>query len=303
MLTQATQSYLAVRRTAGFTLVDTEFILRSFCRHAEAQGETHVVAQSVVAWAARASSPPQRDRRLRTLILFARYARAEDPRHEVPPADVFGRPRRRRPVPFIFSPTDIGRLVEQASRLGPPRSLRPRTYQTLFALLAATGLRISEALKLRLGDLTPDGLIIREAKFRKSRLVPLHDTVTAGLGRYLKHRLRVGTEDDYLFVSSAGRRLTYSPVFRTFRSLVDALGLAPQRSRKPRLHDLRHTFAVRALESCGTHRRHVGQHMLALSTYLGHVGVKHTYWYLQATPLLMTDIAQATERFVKGHTP
>jgi integrase len=172
-----------------------------------------------------------------------------------------------------------------------------------LALLAGTGLRVSEAIQLRYPDLTADGLHVRESKFHKSRLVPLHDTAQAGIERYLTRRRRVAGGDDHLFVSHRGRPLSYSAVSCAFGTLRQTLGLdARPGGRRPTLHALRHTFAVRALEACPDGRDRIAQHTLALSTYLGHSKVAATYWYLEATPHLMRDIAEACERLVIGET-
>jgi integrase len=171
----------------------------------------------------------------------------------------------------------------------------------LLSLLTSTGLRPGEALALRLDDITSEGLLIRETKFRKSRLVPLHDTAVAGLQRYLDQRRRFPTSDDHVFVSPWGRALKYRYVVKKFRQVVQQAGLEPRPGQpRPQLHSFRHTFAVRALQACPDGRDRIGQHMLALSTYLGHARVTDTYWYLQAVPELMADIAQASENFVKG---
>src|SRR3989449_7408361 len=177
MLRQAVDTYLAIRRAADFNLDAAERYLRNFAQFATAQGDPHVVAQTAIAWAEQAASEPQRHNRLSVVIRFARFSHAEDPRHEVPPARLFCGQRRQR-APYLFHEEDIQALLAQATRLGSPDSLRPHTYSTLLALLAVTGLRISEALALRFKDITSDGLVIRETKFRKSRLVPLHETAT-----------------------------------------------------------------------------------------------------------------------------
>jgi integrase/recombinase XerD len=200
MLPHALEAYLALRRTAGFDLGVPAILLRSYVRFAEQRGEEHVKAHTAIDWAAMAPSPGQRAHRLQTVVRFARHVRAEDPRHELPPSGTFGAHRQRR-VPYIYTPIDIARLLQAASQLGPAGSLRPHMYRTLFALLAATGLRISEALRLRLDDITPDSLIIRHSKFQKSRLVPLHDTVVTGLACYLVRRQRADARDDYVFIS------------------------------------------------------------------------------------------------------
>jgi integrase len=168
MLINDVESYLAIKRAAGFDLKIPEFLLRSFARFACRRNEKHVVARTAIEWASMAPSSGQRDRRLKCIIRFARHIRVEDVRHEIPPDGVFGHPNRQRRVPFIFSPAEVSQLVAKASGLGPAGSLRPHTYSTLFALLAATGLRISEALRLRLNDITPDGLVIRTTSFARA---------------------------------------------------------------------------------------------------------------------------------------
>jgi integrase len=170
----------------------------------------------------------------------------------------------------------------------------------MFGLLAATGLRVSEALRLKLGDVTDDGLVIRETKFRKSRLVPLHPTVRDALTTYLAERTRFQTLDDSVFISLRGWKLAYGTVVGTFLAIVRDLGLRGHRGRGPRIHDLRHTFAVRSLERCAMERATVARHVLALSTYLGHAHIADTYWYLQATPELLGGIADATEAHLAG---
>ena len=167
----------------------------------------------------------------------------------------------------------------------------------MIALLSVTGLRISEALKLTVADVTRDGLLIRETKFRKTRLVPLHDTAVAGLKRYLARR-RPRSEADPVFVDARGLPLRYIAVKETFDRLVGRTGIVPAAKRRPRLHDLRHTFAVRALQGSPADRSRSGAHMVALATYMGHVNIYATYWYLEATADLMRDVAAAGEEFI-----
>jgi integrase/recombinase XerD len=302
MLAQAVKSYLAVRRACGFELKSEGNLLRTFAAFSDARGKDYVCAQTAIEWAGLARALPQRARRLGDVIRFARYVRAEDPRHELPPA-VFGSEKGPRPVPYIFSEGDIERLVQAASQSG-YRSLRRQTYSTLFALLACTGLRVSEAIRLRFEDITPDGLVIRCSKFRKSRLVPLHETAQAGLESYLERRRRYAPFDDHVFVSLRRKPLRIEDVEAAFQTAVTKIGLAsgPERPR-PTPHSLRHTFAVRALETCPDGRDRITKHMLALTTYLGHGNVANTYWYLQATPELMRNIAERCEGFVTGGQP
>ncbi len=275
------ETYLALRRATGFAMSNAEYLLKSFAAFAVERGDAYVQTQTAIDWAALGPSVTQRDARLKSVCRFARHIRVEDVQHELPPANHFGARKRRRP-PHIYSGAEICRLIEAAGPLRPQGGLRSLTYATLIALLAATGLRISEALKLTFADITSDGLLIRETKFHKTRLVPLHDTVVAGLQRYLKRR-GPSSGDDPVFADRHGRPLRYIAVKETFDRLVCKAGIRPTSARRPRLHDLRHTFAVRALQGSPTGRNRCGAHMVALATYMGHVNIYTTYWYLEAT--------------------
>lgn len=300
MLMRAVDSYFEVRRAAGFELRVTEYLLRDFARFAAERGETHVRGATAVAWAARAPSVRQRDRRLKEAIRFARHVHAEDGTHEIPPDDVFAAPLVRR-LPHIYTPDEVRQILEEASRLGPVGSLRPHTYQTLFGLLASCGLRISEALALRLDDVTVDGLVIRKTKFKKSRLVPMHETTERAVEDYLHRRRSVAGATDHVFVTLKGRPLRYPTLVSVFLALIRKLGLrgGPGESG-PRIHDFRHAFSVRVLEDC--QRDEVASHMLALCTYLGHAYLADTYWYLQVTPQLTSGIADACQAYLHGGT-
>jgi integrase/recombinase XerD len=296
MMMPLVDEYLALRRSAGFRLRAHEFYLRNFARFAMERGEAFVRAQSALDWAALVPSPSQRGSRLDVVRLFARHAKLEDPRHEVPPVGLFS--SRRPPYrPFIFTNDQIQKVLHYAAALPPTGSLRPWTYCTLFSLLAVTGMRISEALALLLEDLTPDGLVIRKTKFRKSRILPLHPSAQAGLESYLQRRRCVGATDDHLFISLRGQSLRYSTVVQTFLQAVRALGLHPgPGQRGPRLHDLRHSWAVAALQASPYGYDQVTQHVLAVSTYLGHAKLVSTYVYLHTTPQLLADIAARCEQ-------
>jgi integrase len=188
-----------------------------------------------------------------------------------------------------------------ALELPPKGSISPHTYHHLFGLLAATGLRISEALALKREHLTDDGLIVRSGKFGKSRLLPIHPTTRQALNRYLAVRARLNAAGDDLFAVTTGRAPLKSTVYQVFRRLAHQLGIRDLgRTPGPRVHDLRHTFAVRSLEACAHDRCAVTTHMLALSTYLGHSEVAHTYWYLEATPVLLRGVAEASEQLFHG---
>jgi integrase len=290
------EAYLTLRRATGFAMSNAEYLLKSFAAFAAGRGQTHVQTQTAIDWATLGPSVAQRDARLKAVCRFVRHVRVDDSRHELPPANHFGARKRRRP-PHIYSAQEIDHLIEVALRLRPKGGLRPLTYATLLALLSATGLRISEALKLTVADVTGDGLLIRETKFRKTRLVPLHDTAAAGLQRYLARR-QPRSDDDPIFIGKCGGPLRYIAVKETFDRLVSKAGIVMATRRRPRLHDLRHTFAVRALQGSPAGRSRSGAHMAALSTYMGHVNIYATYWYLEATADLMRDVAAAGEGFI-----
>jgi len=211
---QAVENYLALRRALGFELKSADYLLHSLARWTVKRKETHIRATTAIEWATQSPSVAQRDARLKTVCRLARYLRVEDNRHQLPPSRYFGYRKTRR-VPYIYSGVEIRRLMGAARQLGPPHSLQPETYATLMGLLAATGLRISEALALQFSDVTPQGLLIRKAKFQKTRLVPLHDTAATALERYLTHR-RKWTRGESVFIADDGRPLRYLEVYATF---------------------------------------------------------------------------------------
>ena len=302
MLARAVRSYLQVRRAAGYALKDVELNLRSFAADSDSKGHRYVTAQAAIVWARQSPSAHQRARRLAHVRRFTIYLHAEDARHEIPP-DVFGKERGPRPTPYILSDEQIGRIIQLAAQSG-YRTLRRQTYSTFFALLACTGLRVSEGINLRYDDLTPDGLIIRATKFRKNRLVPLHETAGAGLERYLKLRRPYAPFDDHVFISLRRKPLLIHDVETAFQTVIEKMNLPRGRGkRRPTPHSLRHAFAVRALQHCPDGRDRITQHMLMLSTYLGHCKAELTYWYLEAVPDLMRSIAERCESYVTGGRP
>jgi integrase len=304
MLSDDLARYVALHEALGFKFRTQRVLLRLFVLYAERHGDEVIKSDRVISWATEAPSPEQRRNRLLTVRRFAVAMHAENSHNDVPAADALGRGLFRRTLPYIYSGDEIVQLMEAAASLQPSDTIRPLTYTTLFGLLAATGMRISEALALRLGDVTEDGLIINQTKFKKSRLVPLHDTTRAAIDRYLSVRVAILTDVDSLLISETGRPLCYDTVSANFRRLSRKIRLRGEPGQPgPRIHDLRHTFAVRSLERCPCNNEAVSRHILALSTYLGHAHVADTYWYLQATPGLMVQIADASETFGQGGQP
>ena len=301
-LTAQVEEYRATRQKLGFALrVEGEELLR-FARYAESIGHNGpLTIELAVRWATTAASkyPRYRARRLDAVRRFAKYRQLFDPKTEVPPGGLLGPSCRSRPSPHIYSGQEIEELLRAASRLGPAGGLRPRTYVTLFGLLACTGLRISEALRLTCTDvdLNAGVLTVAESKFHRSRLVPLHPSTTRALRAYADKRAshRWSGDSNAFFLTERGTSLKYRRVLMNFWALRQQLGWTETRGLKPRIHDLRHTFAVRRLLGWYEEGVEVGQRIVALSTYLGHVKVKDTYWYLTATPELLAATARRCE--------
>jgi integrase len=301
MLRDDLARHVALHYALGFRFRTQRILLRSFVAFAEAQGDRFITSARVLAWAIEAPSPEQRRNRLLNVRRFAIAMHAEDTRHEVPAANALGRGLFRRRLPYIYTANEIECLMAAAASLPPAGTMRPLTYATLFGLLAATGMRISEALALRLADVTEDGLIIDKTKFKKSRMIPLHPTTRKALDEYLSNRLRLTALSDALFIVNTGSPPAYETTASIFRHLSREVGLRGGPGQPgPRIHDLRHSFAVRSLERCPCDRDAVSRHIVALSTYLGHAHVTDTYWYLQATPTLMVQIAEAGEALQQG---
>jgi integrase len=301
MLSDAVNRHIELYQSMGFKYKVQAYMLHSFAAFAENRSEQFIHTDTVLEWATSAPSIRQRYDRLLTVRRLARTLNAEDERHQVPPADVFGHAPRRRRTCHIYTQDEIDHLLRAAAQLTFRRSIQPATFTAFLSLITATGLRVSEALKLQLSDITDDGLVIRATKFQKSRLVPLHETVNLGLQHYLTARSRIKTFTSAVFVSKRGRAIPYSTVNQTFLHLARSAGLRPGPGLGGcRIQDLRHTFAVRSLEQCAGDRKAVARHMAALSTYLGHAHVSNTYWYLQATPKLLCDIAKAAEALHRG---
>jgi integrase/recombinase XerD len=299
VLSRDLDRYFALRRAVGFKLDRAERWLRRFARFAAKRRERHVRIDTALEWA-QSIKPSERKRRLEELAMFARYARAEDARHEVPDPTFVAIPTKTPRLPFIIDSADIRAIVGAASHLAPTGGMRAYTYATMFGLLAATGMRIGEALRLRFTDYANGGLTIRNTKFRKDRWIPLHPSTCAALDAYLALRGRGTAETDHIFISERRKAFcnTNAPL-KVFTRICRTLGVV-RIDGPARLHDLRHTFAVRALERCRGDRFVIREHMVSLMTYLGHACIASTYWYLHATPSLMSGIASTTERHFRG---
>ena len=301
----AVQRYLVERRSLGFDLAIAGGQLLRFARFADSRGHSgpltlelqldwsqeHVRRTSSITWA----------RRLEVVRPFAAYFRQFEPQTEVPDLHTFGRGHRRL-APHIYSEREIVELLDAAGRLN-GGILRPATYRTLLGLMAATGLRLSEALRLRDSDVDVRAglLTVRQTKFNKSRQLSLHATTVAALAAFR------GTREQWvprnpeltLFASGTGSELAKRSVHHVFDQLRRSLNwVARGDYPRPRIHDLRHTFAVRRVQRWhqdGTSLEHA---MLMLCTYLGHAKISDTYWYLSGVPELMSVVGERFERFV-----
>jgi integrase len=296
------KAYLLYRRGLGYQLKSEGQLLGQFAEFADQSGHRGPVTTELALRWARSTSGTERlywARRLEVVRCLARHLAPMEPGTEIPLRGLLG-PAHRRTTPHIYSDAEIAGLMTSARRLHPTDGLRPRTYETLIGLLAAAGLRISEALHLARGHVDWDRgwLCVRQTKFRKTRWVPLHPTATAALRAYaeLRDRTFPHCDPDRFFVNDRGLPLPYSTIRTVFRGLCNGLRIAGSR-RRPRLHDLRHTFACRRIELWSEAGMDVTHAITALSTYLGHAKVTDTYWYLTATPDLMARAAAQFERF------
>lgn len=279
----------------GHDLADAARLLPQFITYLHAVGAATVTIEHAVAWAQRDVDPGTTvgPRRMTAIRGFARFLAGQDPRTEIPPTGLLPYRQRWRP-PFIYTADDIAALLDQTHLSLRQPVLRAATYHTLLGLLAVTGLRVGEAIRLDRGDVdwTEGVLLIRESKFGKSRQVPVHASTLGALAVYAAKRdeLQPTTQPSF-FVSSRRTRLCYQVVCQTFRALVNAAGVGAKSTMTPRLHDLRHTFAVRTLVAWYRAGHDVEARLAWLSTYLGHRDPRSTYWYLSATPDLLAMAA------------
>ena len=289
-------TYLAERRALGFRLRSEGYLLLSFARYADRHASRgRLTKKLAIVWA---SLPKEADRhcwarRLEAVRRLARYLRVADPTTEIPPRHLFG-PAEQPYRPFIYSAQQIQQLLTAARHL--PGQLRPWTYQALIGLLACTGLRISEALGLKIPevDLQKGLLLVRDSKFHQTRWVPLHPTALAPLQAYSRKRQRRFPCAEHFFASERGTALAYSTVHAVFSRLRRAIA---HEGHSPRIHDLRHTHACRVLQHWQASRQGASGRILILSRYLGHHHVRDTYWYLHALPELMAEAGKRVERY------
>ncbi len=292
-LQKALDDYLAVRRALGYKLVDDERALEHFIAFLGQSGSPHITTELALHWATQSSrtSTAYQAHQLSRVRLFAEYLSGIDSETQIPPRDLLPTHYQRR-APTIYSEHQVGDLIAAAGHLHSATGLRGHTYATLFGLLAVTGLRIGEAIALDSDDvdLNEQVLLVRQSKFAKDRLVPIHKSTVQVLGDYLAMRGRCHPHPDTcaFFLAERGTRLTDCMVRQTFIQLSERIGLrAPGDHHGPRLHDLRHTFAVRTVQHWYQEGRDVDTQMPVLATFLGHVHISDTYWYLSAVPELM----------------
>ena len=295
----ALDSYLAVRRALGFKLARDEYELRRFVEYAQERQSPIVTTAMALDWATQSQNAASitQAKHLGAVRGFARYLHASDPRHEVPPVKLIPY-HRFRYQPYIYSDEDVTALLAAAQRIRHP--LKAATYTTVLGLLAVSGMRVGEALALDEDDVdfNDAALFIRNSKFHKSRVLPLHSTCREALRLYADKRneLMSRPRAPSFFVSLAGTRLVIQNVQATFWKLLHRAGLSERRPHRPRIHDLRHSFAVTTVRRWYEAGLEVETRLPSLSTYLGHVSPSATYWYLTATPDLMALAAKRLER-------
>jgi integrase/recombinase XerD len=300
-ITPQLDRYLSVRRSLGYDLRTEERRLRRFARFADQEGAPHIDTALFLRWDASlpAATTSTRSARLSAVRLFAQWLSSIDPAHEVPPRGLLP-DRSQRPRPHIYSEAEIASIIAAAKALPSIYGLRGLTYSTLFGLIAVTGLRISEALALDHDDLdVENGVVrVRRGKLGKERLLPLDSTVVAQLVGYSAERDRLlGSAPDAFFVTCKGTRLTDCSARYNFAHACQQIGLRAHQhycrhGRGPRIHDLRHTFAVRTMINWLRTGKDPAREMIRLTTYLGHTDPDNTFWYLEAVPELL-DLAMA----------
>jgi integrase/recombinase XerD len=295
MLHNAVDNYLKVRRFLGFKLEREGRLLLDFADFIEQQGDSLITTERALQWAMAPAGASQRSgaKRLTMVRGLAKYVHAQDPCTQIPSRDLLPLPARRRLTPYVYSDGEVQALME-ATRIF--CGLKSATYKTLIGLLAVTGMRVGEAIGLDRSDLDwRDGLLlVRNAKFGRLRELPLHPTTVEALRTYARQRDRTLSHPSSpsFLLSLQGTRLHYKNVHHGFLRLLRLAGMANRRPRRPRIHDLRHTFATKTLLSWQRDGLDIQQRLPWLSTYMGHIHPSDTYWYLTATPELLQHAAQ-----------
>lgn len=306
-VTAQVEEFIGLRRGLGYRSPSQERALRAFGRHLDQQGHAGPIGlESSLDWAMKTTSidPCNPARRLTMVRGFLRHLAAIDGATDVPDPGLLGSTGHRRP-PHIYSDAEIGDLLTAAAGLAPAGGLRPRCYVALFGLLACTGLRISEALALRCGDVDLDQtvLTVRAGKRGRTRLVPLHPSAMPPLAEYAgERRRRYGppSKDASFFRTDRSDQIDYNTAHHAFSVLRRQLGwTATGRTRAPRIHDLRHRMAVRRIQTWHAEGVDVDANIAVLATYLGHVEVRDLYWYLTSVPELMSIVAARFEAFAE----
>jgi len=301
-LERAVRDYLDLRRSLGFKLRWAPGALSSFVSFLKQKGADYITVPMAVQWAQQNqdSKPATVNRRLNYVRGFARYRSATDPRTQIPPWGLV-RFRPRRAAPYLYRDEEVERLLEAAKQMP---GLHGHTYYRLLGLLAVTGLRVNEALSLRVQDVDLERgvLTIVGAKFGKSRLVPIHSSTQEELAKYAHERDRAFRHNlTYFFVTRGGNRFQAGAVRRVFHRLSKQIGLRDLNATEgPRLHDFRHTFAVKTLVNWYRSGDRIEHSLHALSTYLGHGNVSNTYWYLSACPELLGLAVNRLEHHWEG---
>ena len=299
--------YLALRRALGYRLVRPEKLLGQFLEYVHDAGVEYVTVGAALDWArlpAGGQGSSWSAYRLSVVRGFATYLHGLDPAHEVPATDLLPQ-RPQRAVPYLYSPKEIAALIGATGSLR--TGLRQATFATLIGLLAVTGMRIGEAIALDRGDVDLTGglLLIRHGKFDKARELALHPSTVTALNEYQRRRNQTAPAAgaSAFFVSMAGTRLLYCNVHHTFHRMVGQAGLEPKSaSCRPRIHDLRHTFAVETMLQAYAAGEDGQKQLSLLSTWLGHVHPASTYWYLSASPELMALAGQRLETYLAGRS-
>lgn len=296
-LAQAVQDYLAVRRSLGHRLSDAGRVLPRFAGYLESIGAEFVTVEAALAWSCQPEVPAGSTvwrKRMTAVRGFAGYMAGIDARTKVPPAGLLPSRQHWRP-PFIYSEADVLALMAQARR-SVPSPFRATTFETLFGLLAVTGLRVGEAIRLGRDDIDwADGvLFVQRSKFGKSRLVPLQESTLDALASYANQRdeLKNRSRAPNFFLSLHGTPLIYNVVLGVFRKLCEATGVGAGSAVRPRIHDFRHSFAVHCLAQWYAEGADVQARLAWLSTYMGHREPRYTYWYLSAAPELLAHAAE-----------